>query len=58
MKKKEYDVKHSREGHPDVPFRRYFCPAGRFAYVTPLTFGRARICVTTEKDPLAVHDFY
>ena len=30
----------------------------RFAYVTPLTFGRARINVTLKYDPLGVNDFY
>ena len=31
---------------------------GRFAYLVPLTFGRARINVTTLADPWGVKDFY
>lgn len=30
-------------------------PDGRIAYVSPLTFGRARLCIG---DDLSVHEFY
>ena len=31
---------------------------GRVAYVTPLTYGRARLCVTTMDDLMSVHIGY
>jgi hypothetical protein len=37
------------------PDRKDF-PDGRFAYVTPLTFGRGRINLTTTDDPMFVGD--
>lgn len=33
-------------------------PDGRTAYVTPLTFGRARICVVNQYDPMLIDRNY
>lgn len=39
------------------PHKKQF-DANRFAYVTPLTFGRGRINVTTMQNRLGIEQFY
>lgn len=47
----------TKELEKDFPYLKDF-GEGKGAYISPLTFGRARICTIDLDNPFFYHDFY